>query len=447
MLSLAEEIPCGRDPWVMAVWHALDRVYDDLESNVLKIWGRRDVLLALDLAYHSLLQFTHRGQLVTRGWVEVIVPGDAGTGKSTIAERLLAHYRAGELRTGESMSVAGLVGGVDKVGERNVMKWGIMPRCDSRLLIIDEAHAMPEETLGALTNVRSSGIAEITKIVQMQTRARVRKVWICNPTGWHTSILSFGFGILAVKEAIKRPEDIRRFDLAVLAAEGDIKRGEIDAHESMPAPPHRATSAACNLLVRWVWSRAPEQVEISKSSEAVARVFGRELAERYSSEIPLMIEAEAGLKLLRLGAAIAARTHSTDASGELVLVEPYHVRAAAAFVRYCYDKPSCAFDAFSRPKIANPESVKTRLRAYGKKFLRALHAHQQVPRSLFDDLLADKETAHGLHRFLLLNGALQRAGRETVKTNEFVRLLNEMLLDPSIAEEPIAGARPVDDDE
>lgn len=448
VLSLVEEIGAdGRDEYVQRVLTKLDAIYDDLEANVLKIWGRRDVLLSLDLAYHSMLQFAHRGQLVPRGWVEVLIPGDAGTGKSTLAERLLAHYRAGELRTGEAMSVAGLVGGVDKVGERNVMKWGILPRCDGRLLIIDEAHAMHPDVLGALTNVRSSGFAEISKIVQMRTRARVRKVWICNPTGWHTSILSYGFGVLAVRDAIKRPEDIRRFDLACLAAEGDLRRGDIDAREEAPAPPHVHTSALCNALVRWAWSRTPGQVVVSRSSERVARTIGRELSERYSHEIPLIMEAEAALKLLRIGAAIAARVFNADPPGERLIVEPEHVRAAGAFVRYCYDKPTCSFDAWSRPRIANPDAVRARLRPHGKKFLRALHVHQQVPKTLFDDLLVDKDTAHSLHRFLLLNGALQRGAKSTTKANEFVTLLNDMLLDPTIPEEPVPGGPPPDSEE
>lgn len=440
MLTLLGEMPVDRrDDHVVRVVRKLDEVYDDLEGNVLKIWGRRDVLFAIDLAYHSVLQFKHRGQLDPRGWIEVLIPGDAGTGKSTIAERLLAHYRAGELRTGESMSVAGLVGGVDKVGERNVMRWGILPRCDGRLLILDEAHALHEEVLGALTNVRSSGFAEITKIVQMKTRARVRKVWICNPTGWHTSILSYGFGILAVQNAIQRPEDIRRFDLACLAAEGDVARGQIDRKEAEVPPPHVYTSDACNSLVRWTWSRTPRQVLISRATEAVAREFGRELSARYSSEIPLLIEAEAGKKLLRIAAAIAARVWSTDGGVENLLVGPEHVRVAAAFLRYLYDKPSCSYDTWSRPRIANPESVRARLRVHGKKFLRALHIHQQTPKSLFDDLLVDKDTAHSLHRFLLLSGALQRGTKATTKANEFVRLLNDMILDDSIPEDPQVG--------
>lgn len=421
----------------MPIYRKLDAIYRDLEDNVLRIFGRRDVIFAIDLSYHSALQFIFNGRLIPRGWIEVLIPGDAGTGKSTIAECLLNHYRCGELRLGEAVSVAGLIGGIDRSGDRSIMRWGILPRCDGKLLILDEAHALHPEVLGALTGVRSSGIAEVTKIVQMRTHARVRKVWICNPTGRNANILSYGNGILVVPSVIDRAEDIRRFDLAVIAADGDVPKKLINEASMRECVPHRYTSPLCARLIRWTWSRGPSQVYITSAAVSVARELGDEAAAQYTAEIPLLLDAEAALKLMRMAVAIAARTFSTTPNRQAILVDYPHVWAAKQFLDYVYAKQSCRFRQHSASRLTDVAEIRGRMMRLGRKFLRVLHEHSAVGKGLFEDLFERKQHAHDMYRFLLLNGALEKKGRTTRKTNDFIDLLNQVMTDPDLSEEPL----------
>lgn len=132
-------------------------IADDLSHNVTRIYGRADLLHAIDLVYHSVLEFVFKGHPVRKGWVEGIVLGDTRTGKSQSAQAILDHYGLGEFTTGDNSSFAGLVGGLDKAGGQYVISWGKIPLNDRRLLIIDEAGELSKDIIEKMSGIRSSG--------------------------------------------------------------------------------------------------------------------------------------------------------------------------------------------------------------------------------------------------------------------------------------------------
>ncbi|RKZ09778.1 hypothetical protein DRQ25_05165 [Candidatus Fermentibacteria bacterium] len=56
-------------------------IHGDLCANVHSINGVLTMATAMDLAFHSVIGFNLRGNLVEKGWFELLVVGDSGTGK------------------------------------------------------------------------------------------------------------------------------------------------------------------------------------------------------------------------------------------------------------------------------------------------------------------------------------------------------------------------------
>lgn len=324
----------------------LEEIHADLELNVTRIWKRRDVLCALDLTYHSVLGFWFQGEVVPRGWLQLLILGDTRQGKTQIVERLMKHYRLGQKVSGESASRTGLVYNLQETGGRWFLTWGTVPLNDRRLVIIDEFAGLPEEEIALLSDLRSTGVAEVQRVISAKANARTRLVFVSNPRSGYP-LSQYAFGIQAVRELMGKAEDIARLDLVATAPAGDVSLEEINAPLSSHEPvPHRYTSDLCHLLVLWAWTRRPEQVRFEEEAEAlVLQLAG--MARSYECDIPLVEGAEMRIKLARVAAAIAARLFSTPDGQELV-VKPGHVVAAAEFIERLLRAPGLRLDLYAR---------------------------------------------------------------------------------------------------
>ena len=323
----------------------LTDIYEDFTYNVTKRYNRQDLLMAVDLTYHSVLQFYSDGRLQKRGWMECLVLGDTQCGKSDSVEGLMRHYRLGEKILAENASFAGLVGGVQQIGQRWAIQWGKLPLNDRRILIVDELSGFNSDDLARLSGVRSEGKAEITKIQSFQTSSRTRIVWITNPkTG--KKLTQYSYGVNAIRELFKQPEDIARIDLFVTATEADFHLEDLPAYQQKKVP-HIYTSDLCRNLVLWVWSRKADQTIWAEGTQEEILKEALDMRSRYDSKIPLVLENAQHLRLERVSAAIAARLFSTDDTYEQVIVKPVHVRVAAKFIRSLLDKPSMGYNLYS----------------------------------------------------------------------------------------------------
>lgn len=311
---------------------------------------RRDILTAMDLVVHSVLQFKFQGDLIRKGWVEGLIIGDTRTGKSESVQRMINHYRVGEMVTGENATFAGLVGGMQQTQKTWSITWGKLPLNDKRFLAIDELSGLPHEAISRMSGVRSSGIAEIIKIQTERTASRVRLLWISNPRG-KRPLGGFNSGIDAIADLIGQPEDIARFDFALTAATNEVPLAIINA-EKRPVHEHEYHSNACNRLIYWAWSRRPEQVVFVDGAELACLDMATELSRKY---VPPLVEgAEQRIKIARLAVAAACRVYSTE-DGQTVLVKPEHVEFVGEYLDQIYSKPSMAFDLHSQAKLADRE--------------------------------------------------------------------------------------------
>lgn len=320
-----------------------DELYADFVSNVHHIVGRRALQIAFDLAFHSVLEFKFQGVKLRRGWVEAFILGDSGQGKTEMSLCLLNHYSLGDRIQGEGASTAGLIGGLEKLGERWILVWGRVPQMDKRLLIIDEFSGLSEEDVAKLSDIRSTGIAEITKIRTERASARTRLVMMSN-TRDGQPLSTYNTGVEALKGVFGHAEDVRRLDFAVCVASGELPADAFNAiQESVP---HKYTGELCRNLILWAWSRSVDDVVIPEDVTQMILTRASELSGMYSSFIPLVEPADMRVKLARLAVACACRCFSSDESGR-VCVMLGHVKFVYEFLRQCYDSAFMAYDTYS----------------------------------------------------------------------------------------------------
>lgn len=292
---------------------------------------------AVDLTYHSPLQFKYNGR-TEKGYPEGLIVGESRTGKSETAIGLNRFYGLGNFTACKGATVAGLLGGADKLpsgGHR--IKWGKIPRNHRSLVILDEMSGMPTDVMSKLTDMRSSGVATVEKIVGGKAPAATRLLWISNPRngsrGEPKNIRDFPTGVQMVSELVGSDEDIARFDFCMAIARpseyaSPMAKAEMEAY---PREDYRD-------LIRWIWSRTAEQIVWDEGVEEYVWQVSKELNARYDTNIKFF-GAEAWKKLARIAVACAGCCFSTDSAnlGDCLYIQKRHVDWAAAFLVRCYD--------------------------------------------------------------------------------------------------------------
>jgi len=333
---------------VKSVEKKFEDICTDFEYNVHSIYDRHEVQIAYDLTFHSVLSFHFNSAKVDKGWVECLAIGDSSQGKSDILKMLMRHYKVGEKISGENMTLAGLIGGVEKFGERWIMTWGKFPLNDKRLLGIEELTGLDKEILAKVTDVRSSGLAEVTKIRKEVTLARVRLILTANARS-KRPINTFNYGVEAVMELFGAPEDVRRLDLAVTVASGEIDPEVYNKKKaSREKVEHKYLSEECKNLILWAWSRNATQVEFEAGAEDFILDCAKLMSQKYSARIPLVEPADQRIKLARLSVAAAARTFSINGNPHVIYVRKCHVAFVYNYLNKIYDKKSMGYDVYSK---------------------------------------------------------------------------------------------------
>lgn len=343
-------------------------IANDLAQNVTHIYGRDYLHVAYDLVFHSVLSFKVHDFLVEKGWLEMAVIGDTRTGKSEIAKSLINHYRSGELKSCEGMSFAGVVGGVQQVDNRWHMSWGVVPMNDRRLVVLDEASELADKNvIEQMSSIRSSGVAQVTKIQTEQTSARTRLIWISNPADGGMLGDQPEMGMAALRTVVHNNEDIARFDFVTAAAKGEISDAVINSSFSEKHDP-LYDSEMSEKLVKWVWSLTRDDVVVTKAAASAAITAARDLGSRYISDPPLIQSENVRFKVLRIAAALAARTFNIGKTGKL-LVQKEHVEDAVKFLDHIYGMENMGYARKSRRAITAQKRAVERTEA-ATKYLR-----------------------------------------------------------------------------
>jgi hypothetical protein len=340
-----------------------EEIAADLEANITNIYGRRDMHIAFDLVWHSILDFPFLGGRVGKGWLELLVVGDTRTGKSELATRLADHYNAGVVKSCEGATFAGIVGGAQQVQGAWLTTWGLLPLNDRRLVVLDEASGLRDkDIIENMSSIRSSGRAQMVKITQEEASARVRLIWISNPPDGRTIAEIPGGGMEVVKQLIPNPEDIARYDLALCAASTDVDWRVINSktHDRVE---HEITADLANALVTWCWTRTPDHVYWMPGVEEYALEVAERLGREYIEDPPLIQIANSRMKVAKLAVALAARTFSTDRSGQMVVVKKSHVTSIEQFINRLYGAEAFGYLRHSRRALAARKRAQDHMKA------------------------------------------------------------------------------------
>lgn len=413
----------------------LDALYDDLEANVTRIYHRRFMHLLMDLVWHSVLYLPVNGE-PKKGWLDALVIGDSGQGKSETSMRLRQHYGVGEWIDMKGASVAGLKGGLDESAGRWWVKWGAIPQNDRRLLVLDEVKGAAPEVLQALTSMRSSGLAEVQKIERRRAWARTRLLWISNPRS-DRKVETYNYGVTAIKELLGSLEDVRRFDVAMVVATNEVTAGSITEGEQKTRPAHVHTGDLCRRLVLWAWSRDANRVCIDDAAVAACSEEAARQGARYSSSVPLVEPSDHRLKLLRLAAAEAARTFSASEDGLSLIVRECHVRHVAMFLDRLYESRFMGYDEYSKQQakesvVVSEAVLRAQLLAlpHCVDVLAGLARSNEIRQTDLSDWTGmDRDEVRPLLGNLVRGGALVRRMNSYYKSPPFIEALRLLVRD------------------
>ena len=419
----------------------LKEIYLDLSHNVTQIYGREDLLLAVDLVYHSVLRFAFGNKTINKGWVDALVLGDTRCGKTETVQSIIGHYRQGELLTGETATRAGILGGLQQTQKHWAITWGKAPLNDRRLIVIDEASGLSIEDIGRLSGMRSSGVAEITGIQAERTFARTRMIWLSNPRA-NKPLRYYSGGVDAVRELIGRPEDVARLDFCITVASGEVLDEIINASKRTFVP-HVYNTNSCNTLVLWAWSRKKVDIIFTEEARLICLQCAGEMSHKYSSTFPIVEGAEQRIKLARLSVALAARLYNSPDGIHLVVL-PEHVLYIRRFLDRIYSKPSFGYNIYSKARIEeatipNEDEIKRGLIIFERvnvdtgevtnDVVRCLYSTPVVSlRDVIDFTSGTRETATTLISFLVQKRCLKRMARggDYYKLPAFIALLSKM---------------------
>lgn len=381
---------CSED---QTVEDKINEIHADLERNVTKVWERKDVAIAVDLIYNSVLSFYFQDSFVKRGWTELLIMGDSGQAKSTLVERIMQHYKLGEMISGESSKRTGLIYNLQQTQKRWMLQWGAFPLNDGGLLCIDEMSGLSEDDLALMSDVRTSGIAKVTGVITSETTSRTRAIYISNPRNGK-QLNTETYGVETVLKLFGKTEDVRRLDIAMAVASGDIDARLINRSISeMDEIPHVYTSDACNIRTLWAWSRKPDEVEITPEALKLILTKATEMGEFYSSKIPIVEAADQRLKIARLAISCAAMLVSTDEAYNKIVVKPEHVEYVVSFMTNIYGKQSFAYDRFSDDDRVASDTSDARIDDLRNGFLRIpVSNHNELAQALYRLPYLDKNS-------------------------------------------------------
>jgi len=302
--------------------------------------GNNTLIQAIDLAYHTVLQFHFGTFKFERGYLDTLIIGESRVGKSSTADTLRRTYGLGVFASlaGNSATIPGLIGGSNKTSSGYQTRAGIIPQNHKGLIIFEEFGKSNSNIIAELTDIRSSNEVRITRVSGTITLpAIVRMIALTNVKntgGGIKPIASYPNGLAIVMELVNTAEDIARYDLIVILP--DKGNAQIDPYWTPEEP---FDQEIYQTRVRWVWSRTADQVIIAQDVVLYILEQANMLNEQYGCHIKIF-GTEAWKKISRLAIAVAGYLVSTDETYTNIIVTKEHVDYAVNFFKRIYDNPT-----------------------------------------------------------------------------------------------------------
>lgn len=300
--------------------------------------GNNTLIQTIDLAYHTALQFNFGSFKNLRGYLDTIIISESRVGKSSTAETLRNTYGLGTFTSlaGNSATIPGLIGGSNKTaGGSFQTRAGIIPQNHRGLIIFEEFGKSSASIVTELTDIRSSNEVRITRVSGTITLpAMVRMIALTNvknTNGTIKPIAAYPHGISIITELVEAAEDIARYDIILILA--DRGNNQIDPFWEPETP---FDPEVYQTRVRWIWSRTPEQIIITKEVGLYIIEKANELNKLFECHIKIF-GTEAWKKITRLAVAVAGYLVATNATYDQILVNREHVDYAVNYLHNIYD--------------------------------------------------------------------------------------------------------------
>lgn len=412
----------------------INKVVDEFGHCITKTIGREDLILSVLLTFLSPLSFIFNETLIERGWMDILVIGDTGTGKSTTVREMIRHINCGSFHTCEKATLAGLLGGVANVNRTSFVVWGILPINDRGLVVMDETSGIEVEIIEKLSGVREEGIAEtITVAGAASAKSRTRVIWMGNPRS-KRRLMNFNAGITAVEELMGKPEDIGRLDLIVVCSSNDISVKKINVRAQKYEKEIIYTKDdLLNTLVLWAWSRKAQDIVFSDRATGTILNWAVQMAADFSEDFPLVIGSKQRLKIARVSAAVAALVHSTINDGKTLFVDNFHVDYAVAFMYKLFSNPNLGYRQFSALRLTenlDESRIKKEIEKMSHPNLFIISMLNGTSFRITDIEIfmgtSERDKAREMLTFLLEKRCLIRAKGYYYKTSGFTELLREL---------------------
>lgn len=407
----------------------------DDASLITGIVDRPDLHLLYLLAYHSPLWLQWEERRPVKGWLDVLVVGDSGLGKTVAAKELLEWTGLGSYMDMKKVTAAGLLGGRVEERGRTWIRWGEDSRHDRRLIFYDELKGTSVNTIAVLTSSRSEGIATIAMVDgKVQTHARTRRVWMSNPrspdAATPVTMGNYGTPCLAIPRLMGSLEDVRRLDAALILLDDEVlqSRREEEAEKrrvSGVSEPKILVRETLHHSILRAWTMPPVKltVEVKKTCMESASY----LVKRYDSDIPLVSKGDMSEKIARLAASLAN-----------FLVEdltPEHVVFVSSWLDRVYSSPNFGYLIYAetqrhRKEVIGAGEVRSLLEANfpdPRSFYKLLLSRPILPSSSFREFFPDRYTADIVLAKLIHANAFRDGGRGYVKSEGFNELLQQWL--------------------
>jgi hypothetical protein len=255
-------------------------------------------------------------------------------------------------------------------------------------------------------------------------------LFITNPRS-DRPVAAYNFGIETIAELIGHPEDIRRFDTALVMSNREINPTEInELSRKRPEVEHTFTSDFCNKLILWAWTRKNQQVIFE--NDAVEEIFdsANMFCSKYSEEFPLVDRGTMRHKLARLSASLAARTFSTE-DGVHLIIRKCHVLFISDFLNSIYSSDVFGYSEFSKAQkyahsVIDAGLIEKHIK--GTKFPKDLVENLLIAKEItLDDLCdwcdLDRDNGKTMLSFFVRKHALKRVKTGYYKTQGFIEFL------------------------
>jgi hypothetical protein len=320
----------------------VDRIIEQITNHVTRIYEADEILYAVLLAYLSPIQFIFNKEMI-KGWINVAIIGDSGTGKSATYSRFSDWIGVGDLFSALSGSRTGLLYALKQRAGEWVISIGAYVRASGKIIAIDETQEMEADEVKRMAIAMENGFLKIEKVASGGYQTRTRTVFLLNPkriNGQAATISEFMYGAECLQNCFS-PMFIRRLDLVVFTT--GTHKHDFYNQPTVSNTQFELTSLMIKTLVFWAWTRTPDQITWEDDSTVTCLKEAIRLSEMfgYVDSIPIVSPQDFRLNLARLSTSFAILSCSFTDDIQGVVVKKEHVETVSALLEVIYTSSAC----------------------------------------------------------------------------------------------------------